>query len=1249
MNFTNAQKLACDISRNIAVTAGAGSGKTSVLVQRYIWCLENKQYNVRRIVAITFTEKAAGEMLGRIRERVLDYVNTGHGDPQRWEDVLEHLPLANISTIHSFCQKLLREFPRESGVDPQFEVLDEAAQTIVIRRLLDEFLRAEAAADSRDLGVLARLWKPAALREILHTLLTSRDKSLSWAERMAQETFPAYLSRIRELWNQAGRRGIRRLAEDAAWRGAIDAIRAILPPNDSSKLTGRCLNILQFDGEFRESDDPAAQIDMLGMLRRELSMIGVNKAWKEDGRDARLRRAFDTLKEAYAQHIQITPIHEPVERSGFEIQQALARVFLAARGLYCAEKSARRRLDFDDLEEGALKLLQRPDAQPLLAARYDYIMVDEFQDTNQTQWEIIRRLGATAQGLAKDKFCIVGDEKQSIYMFRGAEVAVFAQVRNALKTANAEHLLRDVAPTLPELGDPPVITAQDKSGELVMAENFRSDDAVIDFCNYVFSRLFLPSFDPERPYEVPHQELLARREEQVKILAPARPVELLLALESGESADANGEADDEPELVARRIRQLLVPAETPENPPNGEKKARPAQCRDIAILLRARTRLKDFEEALRRRGIPFLVTGGIGFFAQQEIFDLTNLLRVLTDSRQDIALAGVLRSPLLGLSDDQLLYIAADTKTERDRWTLWEKLRFHADHADLIPAELAPSVIRHAHHLLAAWAEVAERVPIPHLLRRVLDDTGLCGVIAGDLAETQIVTNIEKFIEIARKFEQQGFVGLSDFAAYLDELATAAEREGEAQIHAEGMNVVQLMTIHAAKGLEFPMVFVPEIDRPFNYGYGESVYLDGLAASQPPEIVAGVNGLNPEKNYAPEATFLRTRLLRLNEEKTDAEMKRLFYVACTRARDFLILSGTKRAKPAANSWLAWLTQILPIDEALAQQQPALTAQNLSIPILTAAAPETQADSSGAADALPHLADAAADPGLLRLLQSNLRPAARVEEIFHPKPSTLHVLFECPRRYYYQEILRVDALLPQPDRSARDADESDELEDDTFGMRRGTIIHKLFEERLFDDLLPENERIRRIETTLADFGVERHSDEWARLEPILARTAAHYTACGLKDLLTRSPEAHREYPFLLKLGNAEFSGIMDVLFRDPADGVWTILDYKTNQVAAGEVDAEIRRHGYAAQMTLYACAVSRLLRAETIRGMLFFTFPNVRYERFDFSLAALTAFEAQFNAALRRLSGDAPACADDASACAECPYARAGICSRQRAF
>ena len=125
--------------------------------------------------------------------------------------------------------------------------------------------------------------------------------------------------------------------------------------------------------------------------------------------------------------------------------------------------------------------------------------------------------------------------------------------------------------------------------------------------------------------------------------------------------------------------------------------------------------------------------------------------------------------------------------------------------------------------------------------------------------------------------------------------------------------------------------------------------------------------------------------------------------------------------------------------------------------------------------------------------------------------------------------------------------------------------------------------------------------------------------------------------------------MDVLFRNPADGVWTILDYKTNQVAAEEVEAEIRRHGYAAQMTLYACAVSRLLRAETIRGMLFFTFPNVRYERFDFSPAALTAFEAQFNAALRRLSGNAPACADDANACAECPYARAGICSRQRAF
>ncbi len=1268
MNFTNSQKLACDISRNIAVTAGAGSGKTSVLVRRYLWCLEQNEHNVRRIVAITFTEKAAGEMLGRIREQVLQRAASDLGSAHLWDEVLEHLPLANISTIHGFCQKLLREFPIEAGVDPNFEVLDDAAQTILLRRLIDDLLRQEAEKNDRSLRLLAQFWQPVALRNIIQQLIGVREKALPWAERITQIEFPAYLHQLRDLCARQQQRGIQRIAADSRWSDAIAEIRAIMPTGDSGKLTGRCQTILELDAEFRQQIDLSKQLDALAMLRKQTSMIGVSAAWKAEDRDKRLKVCFDTLKFVYDNTLPETTIRNAVELSGFQAQQALATLFLAAYRRYCDEKAARRRLDFEDLQERALRLLRQPDLQQLLSSRYDYVMVDEFQDTNQLQWEIIRRLGLTKHGLAKDKFCIVGDEKQSIYMFRGAEVSVFAEVRNELKLVNAAHQLDAVDMAIPDLGDAPVVSDGDKTGELSMAENFRSGDAVITFCNYLFSRLFLPTFDPERPYDVPHQELVPRREKGIPLDIPAKPVELILAFDEAE--DDNDDAEiggatpelSEPELIARRIRELMIATNQGAEETASEKpKTRPAQWKDIAILLRTRTRLKAFEEALRRHGIPFLVTGGIGFFEQQEIYDLSNLLRALSDQRQDIALAGVLRSPLLSLSDDQLVYLAGGVKTAGNeantRWTLWEKLRFHAANVSLIPGELDPDMIAHAYNLLSSWQTVAERIPATHLLRRVLDDTGLYGILAGDSAAEQQITNIEKFVEIARKFETQGFRTLSDFVAYLDELETAAEREGEAQIFAEGMNVVQVMTIHAAKGLEFPIVFVPELDRVFNYSYGESVYLDAISApsaTQPPDVAAGVSGLDAQDNYNTAPTFLREYLKRLNQEKTDAEMKRLFYVACTRARDALILSGSIKKSVKPNSWLGWLTQHLPLADALEQERVALEINGLTIPLLTARRIRITALSSPPGRGKGWVAEGwqnlnttnppqplpggeiEIDDELFRLLQHNLQPATGAEnERFHLSPSTLHLLFECPRRYYYRDILRLDDVLHTAPTGEFSAD--NHANGDHFGALRGTIIHQLFEQRAFDDLLTDAERARLISDTMQEFQISSHSEERSHLDAAIVRAGEHYAASGLKELLARSSQVWREHPFLLRLQQADVSGILDVLFRDPADGVYTILDYKTNQVEAADVPAEIRRHGYERQMTMYALAVSRLLKVEQIRGILFFTHPNVRYETFDFSMPTLAAFESDLTAILRQLAQQSVPCADNRTICRECQY------------
>ena len=336
LEFTDAQKSACDLSRNIAVTAGAGSGKTTVLVERYLWCLRQPatNYRVQRVVAITFTEKAAGEMLGRIRARVIERINLGLSETARWEDVLEHLPLAPIATIHGFCQRILREFAVEAGVDPNFDVLDETSQRLLFARLLDDVIQQRAAANDADLHVLAAFWTtPGALRQVLLALLGAREKSLPWAQQLGQLDFATYSQQLTQLLTHLQRRGVQRLLADHAWPQLIAQMRALIPAGDSSKLTTRCLNVLEFDQEFRQQTDPAQQLLTIRMLERECRMITPSKAWKDEARHTRLAAIFEQLK-ALANTYKYLSV---LKCSGFKTPKK--------RSLYPSSEKRRTRMD----------------------------------------------------------------------------------------------------------------------------------------------------------------------------------------------------------------------------------------------------------------------------------------------------------------------------------------------------------------------------------------------------------------------------------------------------------------------------------------------------------------------------------------------------------------------------------------------------------------------------------------------------------------------------------------------------------------------------------------------------------------------------------------------------------------------------------------------------------------------------------------------------------------------------------------
>lgn len=1276
--FTDTQKLACDISRNIAITAGAGSGKTSVLVERYVWCLRNNGHQVSRIVAITFTEKAAGQMLGRIRERIAAYASTAVGDARLWETVLERLPLANIATIHGFCQRLLKEFPIEAGVDPGFDVLDESVRMLLLDRLIDQGVQERSAAHDADLATLAELWSPFALKQVLLELFARRDAALPWARRIMEDTCDEYVERSAQFANALLRQGVDRIARSAEWQQAIEEIRGLIPPGDTSKLSGRCRNVLEYDAEFRTQARLDDQVLTLKMLDNDCRMVTPNAAWKAEGRRERLKAAFLRLRALYAEWLPAITLNVEVERSAFAMQQALAPLFLDLYARYEQEKAERRRLDFDDLQEKALALLQQPATHEVVRQRYDFVMVDEFQDTNQLQWELIQQLGATPQGLAGNTFCIVGDEKQSIYMFRGAEVAVFHEVRQQLRQVNAATGSAEADHRLPQLGEPPAIRDEQRSGELVMAENFRSDPAVLFFLNALFAQIFLPEWDPERPFHVPHQALRPGKKSsseeppaEAPVGAPAlempqhhlpashlpaakpAPVEFLLVEPPSDEKAATTTPLTEPELVALRIKELT------------------AHFRyiDMAILLRTRTRLKDFEEALRHQDIPFVVTGGIGFFQQQEIYDLANLLRVLVDPRQDIALTGVLRSPLFGFSDERVLFLRTPPPGAAKSVAalpLWQQLAYHAAHAAAIPPELEPEQFVTAHQRLRAWKRLVDNLPITQLVRRILDDTGLPGIIAADQREAQIRMNIDKLLDVARNFEQEGFQTLHDFVEMLEQLIELEERESEAQISTEGMNVVRLMTIHAAKGLEFPVVFVPELERPFNYGLATSAYVDQVDTGAGPQPVVGIKGLLPDQPGAAEDTVFRTYLQRRAREKTDAEMQRLLYVACTRAERHLFLSADWSKPAPASSWLAWLAGILPLEEALSRgevtitdpEQPSYAPQTLTIPVRTSGAyagarpaPRRQPDLLPEFQAVLRPAAAnivpAPDDAEIARLKRRMQPARGAENAYvRISPSTVHELFVCPRKYYYGRMLKL------PETLARTDDGHGEIEDDNGrmarghagGRERGTLLHRLFEERLFDRDLSESALLDAANALLDRMGVPARVRRDMELERVILQAARHYDRSGLRELVATAAPVYRERAFALRIGQLDVSGTLDALLWDAEGRQWKILDYKSNDIAADGVEAEIAKHRYDIQMQLYALAVARILRTDAVGSVLFFTVPGVVYDAVDVSEPArqrlLEAITSRL-AALR--AGDLAAFEPSPGACADCGYGIYGGC------
>jgi ATP-dependent helicase/nuclease subunit A len=1035
--------------RDAFLEAGAGSGKTSVLVDRYCAAIADDGVEVDRILAFTFTERAADEMRARIRRELVDRSRAAD-DPARADELrraARATERAWVTTIHAFCRRLLAAHPLAAGLDPRFRVLDAAEAGRLSDRAANEALDQLLAAGDADVAAAAAAYQPwrlVAMTVDAHTRLRSQGM---------------------------GRPRLPEVAEPVH--------------SPSAKEEQRPLNEAEL----------AAAMSARAALERLLERFGDR---------------YDELKE---------------------------------------ERSA---LDFQDLELRALALLR--ESGSLAAAwrdRFSHLMVDEFQDTNSVQLELIQLLAGP-----ETRVLMVGDENQSIYRFRNADLEVFRGERRRADESSD----RDLLP---------------------LRGNFRSLPAVLAGVNEV-GRTLLDGF----------AELTAGRVE-----AGPGAVELLLTLDEGRGKEARRWAQEEIDLepppggspprvvaearcLAQRLRELVDRDE--------------AKRGDIVVLLRAFTHVDAYEEALRRAGLRPFVVGGRGYWTQQQVEDLIRLLGVVSNPLDDECLFGALACFANAVSPDALwLLRRAASDGEGHPRRVWPLIDWRygvgehepADHQDEWLEQIDEADTARLERFCSVLAGLRAEAPLLSLEELIERTMTAFGYDLGLIARTGgagRMANVRKLMRLAREYEADEGRDLAGFLALAADSTRRDEREGMAPVQAEGHDGVRVMTVHAAKGLQFPVVAVPDLGRRLNAGHQHGDLVLGSPSAD------GSRRFGMRLAFASASSFGLWELVDLNVAESEAEAEegcRLVYVAASRAEDRLILSGIY--KP---SDLDPVEERKPTDTPLRRLLPALVERGFEghdteiaipgpmpvdgssrLPDATLTVRISEPGSERASELVRSFPEPleddplAAPGGRPPLLDARPTPVP----VGHLSYSALALYEHCGYRFYVERVLGARQPLAPPAASAADAEEPDDepTEQVDPGISRGralgigNAVHAALEwsarrgwRRPDDDLLLR---------LLAREGLAADPEARARAE----RLVTSWLDSGLRaDLGAGRPEV----PFALGLAETVVRGQIDLLVPgSDGDGLPVVVDYKTDALD-GRQPAELGPR-YAVQRQVYALA------------------------------------------------------------------------------
>jgi ATP-dependent helicase/nuclease subunit A len=1058
MSFVPADREERDRTRvsrgeTLVLEAGAGTGKTTLLVDRIESLLLEGDALVTEIAAVTFTENAAATLKLRLRERLeraRGRTDLAAARRDRAAAALATLERAQVSTIHALCAAILQERPLECGVTPGFRQADEAQAEALFAEAWDEWLQERLDASDPVLAETVRAEIPLmgvagwgesqSLRGLARTLLWQRDL----APLVAEET-PDPDAWRGELLERAARA---RILREAAVDG--DALEAAL----------RSVEAFAEACRFLTGDALAARLVRVPRLRKDLGRRG-NWQTAEALGEARdlvgwVLDAETRWKGALGSHL-----HAQLVRS---LEGVLAR--------YEAKKRALGVLDFVDLLVKARDALRdRESVRRHARRRFRFLLVDEFQDTDPLQVEIADLLAAGEPG----RLVVVGDAKQSIYRFRRADVALFSRLAADARERPGHAVLR-------------------------LRQNFRSRPGIVSFVNRAFRTLITRSEDADQPEYEPIEAAPG---------LPGGPAVVALRFQAEEYASGAVLQEAEAEATASFIARAAAGGLEVRDPETGRLRA--SSAGDVMVLCPRLTQVRWLEDALDARGVACAVDGGKSFFDRQEVHEALAALRAIDDPADRVSLVAALRSSFFGVSDRDLVY---------------EHLASPGGLAAGPPREDSPEGVAFALRTLAELREERLAVSVPSLLARLYDRTRVLAGLTGTRRGEARIANLEKVAALARQAGELGVLTLRGFTRLLaTRMSESAEEPDLPATRPGDPDTVRVLSIHKAKGLEAPIVVLYDLDarlRP---------QADVIALWDEGRVAIGFRaGFRP-----PGWNALSER----DQSRARAEARRLLYVACTRARDFLVVPRPPRDAQIGDFW----KDLLPfVDPAPADEVMIVDADTLPrVPVTRERV----------------------DPRVLAAASGVDAAAARWE-----RERAELVAFGGDRPYV--PIAALSAVRrDEPSEAVAVASPT--------GRSFGSLVHQVLE---WVDLGSASaEDVQRIAAARAPFyGLDEES----------GRRAGEAAAAALAlPVMARARDARRtwrELPLTFPDGSDLVEGVIDLVFEEE-DGL-VIVDYKTDGITAEQAVAQAAHH--APQLQLYGRGLAQAWGVPVKERLVLFT-------------------------------------------------------------